>query len=138
MNSLAVVRGLLQSRALLASGFPAGDQVKYEGKLFSPTKGTPWARMTFLPSAKRPFSVAGSSRLDDGLFQVDLYFPPLRGTKTLEDAVDAVLAEFTPGQSLSTSSVKVWINYAERGPVTESEESVDAFVRVSWRSYSND
>jgi hypothetical protein len=94
--------------------------------------------MTFLPNTRRPFSMTGSSRLDGGLLQVDMYYPTKVGTAALEAALDAVIDVFPSGDLISSTSHKIWINYAERGPLQETADDISGFVRVSWRCHSDD
>ncbi len=91
MSLLSDIRGALQLCAKSATGFPADNQIKYEGKGFSPTLGTPWARMTLLNNSGQPFSLDGTDRITGGLFQVDLFYPINKGTADIDTVADAVV-----------------------------------------------
>lgn len=128
------IRGCLQLQAALASGFPAA--IAYEGEIFAPTIGVPWARMTLLPQSGRPFDVRAADTAHLGLFQVDVMVPDGLGTGAAELAADAVRAVFRGGTVLAIGGDRVLIDYAERAQAIQQPDWICCPVTVRWRCYS--
>ncbi len=132
------IRVALQEQAATAAGFPPLAQRAYEGKLFVPSTGTPWARMTMLPTSGRPFSVSAEDRFEKGLFQVDVFVPYGAGSNAAEVAADAVIAVFNPASTLKQNGLFVFVQYAERARVMEQEADwICAPVTVGWQAFPN-
>lgn len=129
------IRGALQLQAASAAGFPAADQIDYENKGFTPTLGVPWARMTLLTNSGRPFSLDGISKIDGGLFQVDLFYPINKGTQDVDVVADAVVATFPLDTNLIRGAARLWINYAQRNPNLQQPDAIHAPVTISWRCF---
>ena len=135
--SLSVnIRGALQQRAILATGFPASNQRAFDGVEFNPTNGTAWARLSFLPQTSRAFSVSGAVKEHRGLFQVSLFYPAGTGTNTGETAADAVKAQFTPGLRLQQGGETIVIDYAELAPSIQEPDWISFPVTVAYRAFS--
>lgn len=137
MSLLQEIRGALQLQAVTAAGFPAADQIDYEGNEFSPTYGVPWARMTLMNNSRLPFSVSGQSKITGGLFQVDLFYPVNKGTADIDVAADAVVDVFPLNMNLIRGTTRLWINYAQRTQLLQQPDSIHAPITVSWRCFTN-
>lgn len=137
MSTYEDIRGALQQHAATASGFPAAAQIAYEGRPFTSTVGTPYARMTLLPTMDGPFSIDANTRYARGLFQVDMNYPSRGGpgTALVESAVDNVIAVFKSGTHLAKNSTTVIIDSAARAPVMTSEDWLTIPITITWRSY---
>jgi hypothetical protein len=135
MSLLSDVRGALQLQAKSATGFPAA--IDYEGNLFSPVYGVPWARMTLMNNSRQPFSLSGHSKIMGGLFQVDLFYPDNAGTATIDAVADAVVDVFPLDIHLIRGSTRVWINYAQRNPLLQQPDSIHAPITVAWRCFTS-
>lgn len=130
------IRAALQLRAATAAGFPASDQIAYEGVVFTSTTGVPWARMWMMPQSGRPFSVDGGTTIHRGLFQVDTMVPDGQGTAAAEIAADAVRVLFRAGTRISQGSDTIIVDYSERGPAQQQPDWIFCPVTVAWRCYS--
>lgn len=134
------IRGALQVRAATASGFPASGQRSYEGRTFTPTVGTAWARMTVIPNSERPAVVGAALFLHQGLFQIDLFYPSNAspGTSDIETLGDAVRAVFNPASGGYTQgSETVTTRYVERTKGIEEEADwLKLMITVAWQCYS--
>lgn len=130
------IRGALQLQVNSVAGFPAEAQRAYEGKTFTPTLGTPWARMTLMTNSRRPFSLDGSDKISGGLFQIDLFTPAKGGpgTAVIEVMADAVADAYPLGQNMVKGAARVSINYAQPGPILPEADWLHAVVTVSWRT----
>jgi len=131
------IRGMLQARAVTASGFPGSAQRAYEGVAFSPTVGTAWARMTLVPTQGRSAVIGGALKAHQGLFLVDLFYPSGQGTASVESVADAVKAVFAPGDTLTLNGESLRIRYAERNqPLAVEADWISAQVQVGWLCHS--
>jgi hypothetical protein len=135
MSILQDIRGALQLQAASAAGFPT--EVGYEGKLFSPTFGVPWARMTLLNNSGLPFSISGRSKITGGLFQVSLFYPVNKGTADIDVVADAVVDAFPLDMNLFKNAARIWINYAQRNPLLQQPDSIHAPITISWRCFTS-
>ena len=137
MSLISDIRGALQLQARTTAGFPPDNQIDYEGKPFSPTLGTPWARMTLLNNSRQPFSLDGLSQITGGLFQVDLFYPIDKGTADIDVVADAVVDAFPLNRNLFKGTTRVSIYYAQRAPLLQQPDSIHAPITVSWRCFPN-
>lgn len=135
MSLYADIRGALQLQAASAAGFPAA--VDYEGTIFSPTFGIPWARMTLLNNSRLPFSISGRSKINGGMFQVDLFYPVDKGTEDIDTVADAVVDAFPLDTNLFKGSARIWINYAQRNGLLQQPDSIHAPITISWRCFTS-
>jgi hypothetical protein len=135
MSLLSDIRGALQLQAASAAGFPPSNQIAYEGKGFTSTLGTPWARMTLLNNSRQPFSLDGSDNIVGGLFQVDLFYPTGKGTADIDVVADAVVEAFPLNHNLFRGSTRVSIYYAQRNPLLQQPDFLHAPITVSWRCF---
>jgi hypothetical protein len=131
------IRGALQVRAATATGFPGSAQRYYEGLAFTPTIGTPYARMTLFPTQGRAAVIGGALVRHQGLFQVDLFYPAGLGTGAAETVADAVKAVFIAGLSVTQGSETVTIEYAERAAaIQQNADWLMVPITVGYHCYS--
>jgi hypothetical protein len=136
VSRLTNIRGALQTRLDDVAGFPPVAQRSYQGLKFDPTVGTPWARLTLMTVSGRPFDLAGESRVDAGLFHVEVYQPANTGTETLEQLADDLTQTFRPGTDLINGSIRLSIQYAQPGAVIEEPDWIKTAVTIAWRCKS--
>lgn len=133
------IRGALQNQALTAVGFPAANQVSYEGAEFSSTHGVSWAKLSLMPQRGRSAVIGAAQKLHSGLFQVDIFDPARGGPGTggTEAKADAVKAVFAPGTVLTLNGERVVIDYSERAAAIITPDWIQVPVTVGWRCYSS-
>lgn len=133
MSLYTSIRSALQTRAVATSGFPGAAQRAYEGRPFTPTKGTPYAALTLLPAFDRPMDINADETRHDGNFQIGLFHPATAGeTATLEALADAVRAQFAPPIDLESGGVVVRVIAAERGPILHDGDWMQLPVTIRW------
>lgn len=132
------LRGAIQQRAATASGYPGSAQREFEGKLFTPTVGTAWARVTIVPSSIRPFDVSAARRTHRGLAMVTVFIPAAGGAGTglAEAAADNIRAVFAPGTRLYQGGERVDIEYAERRQAVIEADWISCPVEIAWQAHS--
>ncbi|NTX58153.1 hypothetical protein HR086_43340 [Myxococcus sp. CA039A] len=100
---------------------------------FTPTQGTPWARMDHLP-AKTSAASAGVNglTLHPGILQVSLFFPLGNGAGASLQAAQALCDGFKRGTSLSRGDTAVRVESVSRGPGMRDEGWWHTPVSVLW------
>lgn len=133
MSIFADIRYALQTRAVATAGFPGATQRAYEGRAFTPTKGTPYAALTMLPASAAPADINADETRYDGNFQIGLFHPATAGeTATIEALADAVRAQFAPPLDLERNGTVVRILAAERGPILHDGDWMQLPVTIRW------
>lgn len=133
------IRAALTAAAASTVGFPVAAQRAYDGTTFTPTAGTPWARLTFLPNSARPYDVVAALDENRGLFLVSLFYPAMRGTATIEAMGDALRDVFKPKTDLFQNSTRVRIERRERRAAVVDPDDPSwlmLVLTVYWRVYS--
>lgn len=127
------IRGALQTRVLTVPVFPS--KISYEGRLYSPVIGVPYASLVLKPTSGKPFSVDGDTTALRGLLLVDLYYPASGGSANVEIAGDSVISKFKSGTKLRCGSGLVLIDYAERADILAQDAWLHLPVTIGWRSF---
>ena len=121
---------------LMAATFVAN--VAYENAEYTPTVGTDWKRVTFLPTEPTQASLGtnGHNRLM-GIYQVSVFAEVGKGPKAAEDAAELVITAFKRGTSLTAvGGVTTRIERAWRGPAIQESDWYHVPVSVSWFAYA--
>ncbi len=109
------IRAALESKLANTAGLP---DIAYENVSFSPTTGTSFLQVNFLPTLRRP-AVRGLNPQQryQGVFVVTAYAPEGNGPKVANDYLDIVEAAFEATTKIEYSGsedITVSIDYAER------------------------
>jgi len=129
------IRGALQGVLDTIDGFPPASQRGYDGVVFSPTAGIPWARINLITNAGMPFSL-NTSDVEGGFLQVSYFFPgPSKGTAAAEAMADTIANAYRAFYrgGLSKGAARLWIGFVRRGPLLPDADYIQAPVRVGWR-----
>lgn len=112
-------------------------QVAFPNEAFTPTAGTPWARVHHLWARTAPGTVGveGYTRRP-GVFQVSLHFPFGTGEKAAVTAAQAVVDGFKPGTSLPRGDTTVRVQSASLAPGLRDAEWWVVPVSVWWLVHS--
>ncbi len=128
------IRASLTAQAKTAASFPT--QVAYEDYFFQPTPGTPYARLTLIPSQSKPFSVDGGTSNTNGLFQVDIFCPAQAGTADAEARADNVMSVFRTGLRLAAGIDTIKIETSQRARAMVDASWIMIPVTVNWRVFT--
>ena len=137
MSKFQDIRAALTARAKLATGFPTA--ISYEGVTYVPAPGTPYARLTLMPTSGKPYSLDGSVTGDRGMLQISLFYPSNGGpgTATVESVADAVIKLFPSFLKLTQGSTSVIVDYAQRAQILEEPDWFHLPITVAWRVFSS-
>lgn len=134
------IRGALQKRLDAISGFPAEANRAYQGRGYTPTPGTPWARAVLTVAEDTPFATGGSSFTHRGLFIVTHFVDgrgnPGPGSAGAEIASDNIAAAFKPPLNLLRAGLRVRIERAERTGLVEEPDWLSVPVQIRWMAWS--
>lgn len=82
----------------------------YENANYSPTQGTPWAQVFFLPEQPKVATLSGVGEdMHEGVFQVNLNYPQGAGAGAAADKADAIREYFEAGAKFASGSQEVLI-----------------------------
>jgi hypothetical protein len=106
------IRAALETQLAQITDVPV---IAYENVPYTPTTGTPYLQVTYLPVTRRP-AVRGLSPQQryDVLFSINCYAPEGNGPSAADTMAKNVLEAFEATTSITLNGVTVRINYAER------------------------
>lgn len=112
-NMQAAARAYLQT-------MPSLPAVAWEGRPYTPVRGTPYISESFRPIASTVVGFGGgTTKAHRCTLNLVLHYPSGVGTKTISDMAGALLDHFDPGTKLSRDGDTAVILQAERTPVQE-------------------
>jgi hypothetical protein len=132
MSTFANILNGLNTRLNSLSGLP---EVAWPNTKYNPKQNTTWIRPTLLPATSQLYTLK-DERFHQGIYQVDIYVPLEKGTKTLYDLADDVRQHFEAQRSLTSGSDTVFIQEVSMSPATRDESWYSLFVSISYQCYS--
>ncbi len=95
----------LRNRLLTVSGIPAAGQRAMENKKFIPTDGTPYIAEEYVAAPSRIVTIATDNGTVEnrGFYIVKWYGVQHKGITAVRTGVNAIMAKFTPGTTITTS-----------------------------------
>ena len=131
MSSLPAIRAALETQ--LASITPEIDTA-WENVSFTPTVGVPYQQVTLLPAQPANLEM-GAAYTEQGLMQVNLFYPKNAGPVPAALRGEAIRAAFPIGASLSSNGITVNItNTTEIGPAQPDNDAFMIPVRIRWQA----
>lgn len=126
---------LFQIKQALVTAYKAGNffsdaLTSYPNLDFTPPKNSSWAKVSFIPTKSEVFTLgpAGSGQdRKDGLFQVDLNFPPNSGDASISAKATDLNVYFYAGRKFVYSGQEVICRSCSISP----GRNVDGFYRIS-------
>lgn len=103
MSSVTAVRAALETA--LGSISPA-LATAYENALYVPVTGTPYQAVNLLCAQPNNIEI-GPGYVEQGIFQVTLYYPKDAGPKDAQARVELIRTKFAVGASFAASGVTV-------------------------------
>lgn len=125
------------SRALVLAIAGLPDQ-QWEGRDYSPTKGTPYVSESFRPIASdvRATGVGGTiAHSMNSSFT--LHYPSNAGTLAIEAMAGAIMEAFRPGTALSYSTSSGVVLKAERGPLLQEPDWINCSITINIVAYTS-
>ena len=134
------IRSALETKLSNIAGIPT---VAYENVSFSPTTGTPYINLRFVPVLRQP-AVRGLNpqQLYNGFLNVYCYAPEGNGPRAAEDIAEKVLDAFEATTDISytnpqNETIIVSIEYAERGMGVLDSPWYSIPVDIGWYIYAS-
>lgn len=131
MSSLPAVRVALETQ--LATITPA-IETAYENMPFLPTVDVPYQQVTLLAAAPNNIEI-GPAYVEQGIFQVNLFFPKDAGAAAVTTQAELIRAAFPFRSSLVSGGVTVNIvGTPEIGPARVDGDRFMVPVKVKWQA----
>lgn len=129
-NMRAAFRSWLQ-------GVPSLPTVAWEGRLFTPTPGTPYVRESFRPISSEVRAIGPSGTIAHRMTgNLVLAYPIAKGTAEIEAMAGSILTRFKPGTSLTYGSESGIVMQAERAPLYQEPDWLSCPVTISLVAYT--
>ena len=123
------MRAAVRERLLTVSGLPA---VAWEGKAYSPTKGTPFISESFQPVSSVVSALgAGGTVAHRCLATFTLHYPPNAGSAAIDTMAGALLAHFYPGLAVTYAGQTSTVQQAERRGLTQEPDWINSSIIVT-------
>ena len=105
------IRSILETQLAAVNDVP---QIAYENVPYSPTTGTSYIEVNFVPTSRRP-AVRGLNPQQryEGIFIINCYAPEGKGPAAAETIAENVMTAFEATTSLTTNNITVSIDYSE-------------------------
>lgn len=109
----------------------------WEGRPFTPTKGTPWLRETMRPISSQVRGVGRGGIVEHRLVgAVTLFWPAGEPLVDMEAQAGAILESFEPGVRLSHGSNVATIVQGERSPIVQEPDWQSCTVTITLRAHT--
>ena len=141
MSTYTDIRVALENQLATATGVDAGTDgnVAWENVKFDPGNSTSWLRCRLVVASQQQNTLGpNGARKDMGLFLVDVFTGQNVGAGAADILVDAVLAVFAPGTTITANDKKVRILAAERNQGINDEPWYFVPVSINWYTYINE
>lgn len=133
------------TRLLLRTRFDAGCDAAgidpgardYEGTAFTaPDPVALSVRETLIPGAETVASAGeGTPRMEEiGIYTIEIFAPAGVGTRDLDDATEALRAQFRPGSSSAVGTDWVEILAASPRPIATDDRVIRCLLSVQYRA----
>ena len=134
MSFFADIHAALDTRLNSLAG---GVAIAWENTEYTPVKDTPYLRPTLLMAPSTLMDL-DTLQMNEGLYQIDLFYPVANGMGDLLNKMDAIYDHFKGALKLTSGSVDVHIKQISRLPGSEiSDAWLMASLEINFKSYSN-
>lgn len=128
------IRAALETQLGTMASLP---EVAYENVSYSPTTGTSYIEVQYIPVTRRP-AVRGLNPQQryDGLFRLLCYAPEGVGPSASQDMVDNVVDAFEATTKINHNSTTVYIDYVQRERGFLESPFYFVPVTIGWYAYN--
>ena len=109
-------------------------QIAWENIAFKPTPGTPWIRPTVLNADSDRLNLDGIQN-NQGIYQIDAFYPASKGVGSLLDAIDSIYELFSNDQVLYFDNREIKISTVSKKPSTIDDIWFKGSVEIGFYSY---
>lgn len=127
------IRAALETKLASITGIP---EISWENRQYSPTTGTPFVRVSFIPTVSEP-AVRGLSpqMYYQGMLTVDCCVPEGFGPAEADDLADLILNAFPATSDVTYGDFVLPIRYSERGQGLQNGVFYMVPVTIGWYLY---
>lgn len=128
------IRSALETQLSQVADLP---QVAYQNVPFSPTTGTSYIEVNYLPTSRRP-AVRGLNPTQryEGVFAINCYAPEGSGPAAAETIAENVADAFEATTSLTINNVTVSIDYSEIQQGYSDSPWFVVPINIGWYAYN--
>lgn len=91
-----------------AIGLLSSDiQTEYENVAFTPTAGTPYQQLHFLPAVNSSIEISGEASIHRGIYQITLKYPVNKGVNPALGKVESIIKAFPKSRTLIEGDTRV-------------------------------
>lgn len=108
--------------------------IAWENIPYKPVLGTSYIRQTLIPAQSQDIDL-GTLQLNQGIYQVDVFYPVNQGVATLLEKMDDIYDLFK-GAVLTVGDTKVNINSIARLRFSQEESWLMGSVQINFSSYN--
>jgi hypothetical protein len=119
------------------TGLPTFTQENIKSQV---TATKPWCRSTLLPAQTQVIGIGQVGlRMDQGLYQVDLFYPQNSGNIDAATMADLIMSKYKRGTYYTGGSTKVLVDKVYRLPSSSLTQATFYHlpIVVSWQYYDN-
>lgn len=114
-----------------------GTPIAWENTAYVPIRGTAYLRPTLLMSPSSLMDL-DTLQMNQGFYQVDLFYPLGDGAGVLLSKADDIYDHFKGALKLTSGSVNVYIKEISRTAPAEIDNAwYMASIEVHWKAYTN-
>lgn len=133
MSFFKDIQAALDTRLSLLSG---GTPVAWENVEYTPVKGTAYLRPTLLSTPSHLMDL-NSLQNNEGIYQIDLFYPTNNGVGDLLTKADQIYDHFKTDLTLVSNSTTVHVKEISRATVSAREEAwFRASIELHYKCYS--
>lgn len=131
MTAIPAIRAALETQ--LATISPAIDTA-YENTPYVPTTGTPYQQVTLLPATPANAEI-GPAWTEQGIFQINLFYPKDAGPAAAQARAELIRAAFPFRASFTSGAITVnIINTTEIGAARPDDDTFMVPVKIRWQA----
>ena len=132
MSALANVRIALETQLASTLGSFA---IAYENRQYNPVPGTPYAAPTLMPAVPQNPEM-GPGYIENGIFQVSLFYPVNAGSGAAQATAESIRSAFSFGSAPTANGTTVnIISTPEIGVARAEDDFFMLPVRIRWRAF---
>lgn len=136
MTATRAIRTVLETH-LSTTPSPALPALAWPNVPYTPTVGTPYITVEFIPVLRRPVVVGPDpEQRHSGLFYLTVFTPESRGADAGLTIVDQLLTRFNGHTSITGATVNVSIEYSEAKMALHMPPFYAIPVEIGWYAYA--
>lgn len=136
-QAYTVIQEILDTQLQTVVGLPTFTKENIKAV---PEATKAWSRATLLPAQTQVIGIGHTGlRMDQGFYQIDLFYPQGSGNVAANTMADLVQNSFVRGSYYTSGSVSILIDRIYRIPATSLTQATfyHIAVMIAWQYYDN-